>query len=164
MSSGSDELAHEAGSEHVSDDLWTSLFRFRNRLQASRPHAVHASHNEPLFVFTDACYEPGAEWCSGMGATVFDAAGPSLHFSRCMWTQRAGEHWKKASKKTIIFGLEFLAVLTALVQWKEILRIIGRPCILIITLFVTLPSRAAVGTRRRRHWQRTFLRLKTQEM
>ena len=39
-----------------------------------------------------------------------------------MWTQRAGEHWKKASKKTIIFGLEFLAVLTALVQWKEILR------------------------------------------
>ena len=73
-------LAHEAGSEHVSDDLWTSLFRFRNRLQASRPHAVHASHNEPLFVFTDACYEPGAEWCSGMGATVFDAAGAFIAF------------------------------------------------------------------------------------
>ena len=114
--------AHESGAEHVSDDLWTSLFRFRNCLQASRPHAVQASHNERLFVFADACYEPGAEWCSGLGATVFDATGTFIAFFSTHVDAKGRQALGEASKKTIIFELEFLAVLTALVQWKEILR------------------------------------------
>ena len=89
---------------------------------------MQASHNERLFVFTDACYEPGAEWCSGLGATVFDATGTFIAFFSMHVDAKGRQALGEASKKTIIFELEFLAVLTALVQWKEILR--NRPVVM----------------------------------
>ncbi|CAE7371425.1 unnamed protein product, partial [Symbiodinium sp. CCMP2456] len=106
----------------VDDDLWISLFRFRDCLAASRPHLVSSRHGEPLFVFTDACYEPGSEWCAGLGATLFDASGSFIAFFSFCLDKAGREVLGEATKKTIIFELEFLAVITALVQWKSHLK------------------------------------------
>ena len=112
----------------VDDDLWISLFRFRDCLAASRPHLVSSRHGEPLFVFTDACYEPGSEWCAGLGAALFDASGSFIAFFSFCLDKAGREALGEATKKTIIFELEFLAVITALVQWKSHLK--NRPVVL----------------------------------
>ena len=120
--------AHESVSEKVGGDLWASLFRFRDCLQDGKPHVIQSSHDDPLFIFTDACYEPGAEWCSGLGAALFDARGCFLAFFSLHVDAQGRQVLGEASKKTIIFELEFLAVITALVHWKSILR--NRPIVM----------------------------------
>ncbi|CAE7590682.1 unnamed protein product, partial [Symbiodinium necroappetens] len=49
---------HSTCDDVQGDELWESLLRFRDCLRASRPHVVVANHQEPLYLFTDACYEP----------------------------------------------------------------------------------------------------------
>ena len=70
--------AHESVSEKVGGDLWASLFRFRDCLQDGKPHVIQSSHDDPLFIFTDACYEPGAEWCSGFVKFPFILGCPDV--------------------------------------------------------------------------------------
>ena len=118
---------HSTCDEVQGDELWESLLRFRDCLRASRPHAVVANHQEPLYLFTDACYEPQAEWCAGLGAVVFGADGKALGFFSFCASESVRAALGEGVKKTIIFELEFLALLVALVHWKDLFR--NRPLV-----------------------------------
>ena len=86
-----------------------------------------ANHQEPLYLFTDACYEPQAEWCAGLGAVVFGADGNALGFFSFCAKESVRAALGEGVKKTIIFELEFLALLVALVHWKNVFR--NRPLV-----------------------------------
>ena len=106
---------HSTEDRVTNDDLWDALLRFHHCLQESRPHVVTANHQEPFYLFTDACYEPGAEWCAGLGAVVFGPTGECLGFFSMCACERVRARVGEGFKKTIIFELEFLALLVALV-------------------------------------------------
>ncbi|CAE7214389.1 unnamed protein product, partial [Symbiodinium sp. CCMP2456] len=117
-----------SGSDSVQgEDLWDALLRFRDCLKASKPHAIEANHQEPLVLFTDACYEPGSSWCAGLGAVVFSSSGVPLGFFSLCADKDAREALGEGSKKTIIFELEFLALLAALVHWRAVFK--NRPLV-----------------------------------
>ncbi|CAE7566848.1 unnamed protein product [Symbiodinium sp. CCMP2592] len=118
---------HASHDEVTDGDLWDSLLRFHNCLQESRPHVVTANHQESLFLFTDACYEPGADWCAGLGAVVLGPKGNCLGFFSMCASEKVRKKLGEGFKKTIIFELEFLALLVALVHWKELFR--NRPLV-----------------------------------
>ena len=113
---------HSASDSVCDEDLWDVLLRFRSCLQRSRPRAVTASHQEPLYLFTDACYEPGADWCAGLGAVAFGSQGECLGFFSLHVSETIRKRLGEGFKKTIIFELEFLALLVALVHWRERFR------------------------------------------
>ena len=123
-------LSLQAVSKHVhstsdivcNEDLWDALLRFRSCLQRSRPRIVTANHQEPFYLFTDACYEPGADWCAGLGAVTFNSQGECLGFFSLHVSEELRRRLGEGFKRTIIFELEFLALLVALVHWRERFR------------------------------------------
>ena len=70
----------------------------------------------------DACYEPGADWCAGLGAVAFGSQGECLGFFSLHVSETIRKRLGEGFKKTIIFELEFLALLVALVHWRERFR------------------------------------------
>ncbi|CAE7578598.1 unnamed protein product [Symbiodinium sp. CCMP2592] len=118
---------HSTHDEVIDGDLWDSLLRFHNCLQESRPHVVTATHQDSLFLFTDACYEPGAAWCAGLGAVVFGPKGECLGFFSMCVGEQVRKKLGEGMKKTIIFELEFLALLVSLIHWKDLFR--NRPLV-----------------------------------
>ena len=119
--------AYDGASHLVSDDLWDALHRYKECLQVSRPHTVCASHNDPYYLFTDACYEPRSTWCAGLGAVLFSSAGEFCAFFSFCLDAPGREALGEKHKKTIIFELEFLALVVALVHWKA--KLTNRPCV-----------------------------------
>ena len=119
--------AYDSASPMVLDDLWDALHRYKECLQVSRPHTVCAAHNDPYYLFTDACYEPRSAWCAGLGAVLFSSAGEFCAFFSFCLDGPGREALGEKHKKTIIFELEFLALVVALVHWKA--RLSNRPCV-----------------------------------
>ena len=119
--------AYDDGDPTVHGDLWDALNRYKECLQVSRPHVVHASYNDPFYLFTDACYEPGSAWCAGLGAALFSSSGEFCAFFSFCLDATGREALGEKHKKTIIFELEFLALVIALVHWKA--RLTNRPCV-----------------------------------
>ena len=119
--------AYDDGDPTVHGDLWDALNRYKECLQVSRPHVVHASYNDPFYLFTDACYEPGSPWCAGLGAALFSSSGEFCAFFSFCLDATGREALGEKHKKTIIFELEFLALVIALVHWKA--RLTNRPCV-----------------------------------
>ena len=119
--------AYEGSGPSVPSDLWDALHRYRECLKVSRPHTVCAAHNDPYYLFTDACYEPCSAWCAGLGAVLFSSSGEFCAFFSFCLDQSGREALGEKHKKTIIFELEFLALVVALVHWKSWLA--NRPCV-----------------------------------
>ncbi|OLP88903.1 hypothetical protein AK812_SmicGene29665 [Symbiodinium microadriaticum] len=119
--------AYEGSGPSVPSDLWDALHRYRECLKVSRPHTVCAAHNDPYYLFTDACYEPRSAWCAGLGAVLFSSSGEFCAFFSFCLDQSGREALGEKHKKTIIFELEFLALVIALVHWKS--RLANRPCV-----------------------------------
>lgn len=72
------------------------------------------------FLFTDASFEPGADQpVAGLGAVLYDSLGrPVSQFSKMFSTTHISL-LKSVDRKTPIFELEVLALVLALVLWKE---------------------------------------------
>ncbi|CAE7564390.1 unnamed protein product [Symbiodinium natans] len=115
----------------VRDVLATSLSRFNAALRAGRPHEVSGKHASPFFMFTDACYEPQQDqWVAGLGGVLFDVRGKCLGFFSIEAPKRVRHFLGESIKKTIIFELEFLAMLLGMVLWKDIIRFSPLVCFL----------------------------------
>ena len=62
--------------EHISDQCRAALVRFSDMLRHSLPRMVFARRQEPLYMFTDASYEPSnATWPCGIGDVLFNRVG-----------------------------------------------------------------------------------------
>ena len=118
---------------HAVDDgpVHDVLARFNAALRAGRPHEVSGKHASPFFMFTDACYEPQQDqWVAGLGGVLFDVRGKCLGFFSIEAPKRVRHFLGESVKKTIIFELEFLAMLLGMVLWKDIIRFSPLVCFL----------------------------------
>ena len=114
------EHAYSNKGPKLSDQCKAALSRFADMLKHSLPRMVLAHRQEPLYMFTDASYEPSsATWPCGIGGVLFNAEGkPIGAFSSpvsCSLERQLGED----SKRTIIFEAELTAILCGLILWAE---------------------------------------------
>ena len=106
----------------------TALSRFQNSLLNSEPRKIACSAAKPWFVFTDACYEADSPvWRAGLGGMIFDASGHAVQaFSINLSDDQIGQ-LGGASKKTIIFELELLALVISINLWSALIA--GSPTV-----------------------------------
>ena len=70
------EHAYSNKSPKLSDQCRAALGRFADMLKHSLPRVVFAHRQEPLYMFTDASYEPcSATWPCGVGGVLFNVEG-----------------------------------------------------------------------------------------
>jgi hypothetical protein len=112
----------------VDECLAYFLAVFRTSLTSSRPREVTASWDSPLFVFTDASFNPDdASWKCGLGECLLTLGGHKLR--RCL-TDAALDSLGYPGKFTLIFEAELLALLVCFTTWKKQLR--DRPAVFFI--------------------------------
>ena len=114
------EHAYGNTGAQISDQCRAALVRFSDMLRHSLPRMVLARRQEPLYMFTDASYEPSnATWPCGIGGALFNTVGrPVGAFSspiRSSLKRQLGEN----TKRTIIFEAELTAILCGLMLWAE---------------------------------------------
>ena len=73
----------------LSDQCRAALVRFSDMLKHSLPRMVLARRQEPLYMCTDASYEPSnATWPCGIGGVLFNTVGrPVRAFSSHSWAK-----------------------------------------------------------------------------
>ena len=123
--------AYEGSGPELSIQTRTALETFARFLEGGKPRVLKAEWEEPMYVYTDASFEPNDDsWPSGIGGVLCDARGRVLkHFSQVLTLSQL-EALGLPSRKTVIFEAELLAVVVAVHAWGSILE--GRPVLFFI--------------------------------
>ena len=108
----------------------TALENFAWMLENSSPRAISEDGQRPMYLFTDACYNPQDDWKCGIGGMLFNHKGQLLAgFSHKLGSSERimlGE----GSSDTIIMAAEFVAVVCAVSAWQD--RLMSVPLVLCI--------------------------------
>eukprot|EP00435_Cladocopium_sp_Y103_P054817 s1566_g18.t1 len=114
--------AFQNSSSKLGPRLRSLLKMFSEQLNQGLPRKICGVTSRCFYVFTDACYEPDrSDWKCGLGGIIYDHNGHAVQaFSLCL-TQDQIHALGGASKKTIIFEAELLAVIVAFSLWKNLL-------------------------------------------
>ena len=96
------------------------ILRLLDRLEHQGPRVVNGESSRVWILFTDASFEPGKDQAlAGLGAVLYDGLGnPVSQFSK-MFSSAQIAQLQSIDRKTPIFELEVLALVLALVLWKE---------------------------------------------
>ena len=123
--------AYEGFGPELSIQTRTALETFAKFLKGGKPRVLKAEWEEPMYVYTDASFEPNDDsWPSGIGGVLCDAGGRVLkHFSQVLTLSQL-EALGLPSRKTVIFEAELLAAVVAVHAWGSILE--GRPVLFFI--------------------------------
>ena len=100
----------------------SALENFSWMLENAGPRMVSVDGQEPMYIFTDACYNPHEDWVCGIGGMLFNHRGQLVAgFSHQL---EAGERAQlgEGSSDTIIMAAEFVAVSCAVLAWQNRLR------------------------------------------
>ena len=83
------------------------------------PRELVRSSSHTWFLFTDACFEPeSSDVCAGLGGVLIAPNGRPHAFFACNLSNQQIKRLNPNTSKTIIFELEFLAVLCAFALWS----------------------------------------------
>ena len=114
----------------LSPSCISALEEFKWMLEHATPREIRYNNQQPMFLFTDACYNPGNAWRCGIGAMLFNHLGHLV----CGFSHQLSDHACSKlgadSQETIIMAAEFIAVSCAVETWK--MRIANVPLILFI--------------------------------
>ena len=116
----------------------SALENFTWMLENAGPRTVSVDGQKPMYIFTDACYNPHDDWVCGIGGMLFNHKGQLVAgFSHKL---EAGERAQlgEGSSDTIIMAAEFVAVSCAILAWQGRLRNVP----LVLFIKITTP----VGT------------------
>ena len=108
----------------------SALEDFKWMLEHTTPREVRSCSQQPMFLFTDACYNPGSLWKCGIGAMLFNHLGQLVCGFSHLLPDHACAKLGGNSQDTIIMAAEFIAVSCAVEAWK--VRIKGVPLVLFI--------------------------------
>ena len=123
--------AYASKNPEVDDGLAHFLRLFKSSLVASRPREVTASWDMPMFVFTDASFNPESDsWPCGIGGVLVDPWGCQVDALSYGLKRSALSLLGYPGKSTVIFEAELLALLVCFAIWKKQLR--HRPCVFFI--------------------------------
>ena len=112
----------------VSRSCASAISLFAELLRSGPPRVVNAISDRPLFIYTDAAYEPvGSGNRCGLGGVLLGSDGVPLSFFSMELDKRQGEVLGEGASRTIIFEAELTAVLVALVLWQRLLK--SRPLV-----------------------------------
>ncbi|CAE7037193.1 unnamed protein product [Symbiodinium sp. CCMP2592] len=91
----------------------------------------HVMRQEPMFVFTDACFEPSAsDWKCGIGGVLFNHRGDLIGSFSHSLSARHQDLLGAQVQKTIIFPAELLALICGMRLWLSALK--GRPTVFFV--------------------------------
>ena len=100
----------------------TALQNFEWMLTNAGPRTISMNSQKPMYLFTDACYNPQDEWICGIGGMLFDHHGQLLGgFSHCLEPHERAA-LGEGSSDTIIMAAEFIAVSCAVVAWQKLVK------------------------------------------
>ena len=123
--------AYAAKGSQIDEVLVHHLNTFKNFLIKSRPREVTATWATPMFVFTDASFNPEDKtWPCGLGGVLLDPWGNQLSALKFGLDSDALQTLGYPEKSTVIFEAELLALLVCFTVWKKQLR--NRPCVFFI--------------------------------
>ena len=123
--------AYSSKSSFLSAQRVACLRAFRDSLRMSMPRSISKSWNEPLFVFSDASFQPAdSHWPCGLGGVLVSSNSQMLSAFSGSLSMRQLELLGYPKKKTVIFEAEMLAVVAALHLWKPFLE--GKPVVFYI--------------------------------
>lgn len=114
------EHAYSRGTE-IDDDLKCSLTFMRGRLTNGKPLRIDHRFLATWHVYTDACYEP-SEKSGGIGASLVDDSGCVVAWFGFQLDRDACKVFGSEIKDTIIFELELVAGIFALLFWSSKMR------------------------------------------
>ena len=107
-----------------------ALENFSWMLEFAGPRAINVDSQKPLFIFTDACYNPHDDWVCGIGGMLFNSRGQLLAGFSHELEARDRAQLGEGSCDTIIMAAEFVAVSCATLTWRDQLR--NAPVVLFI--------------------------------
>ena len=107
-----------------------ALENFSWMLEFAGPRAINVDSQKPLFIFTDACYNPHDDWVCGIGGMLFNSKGQLLAGFSHELEARDRAQLGEGSCDTIIMAAEFVAVSCATLTWQDQLR--NAPVVLFI--------------------------------
>ena len=107
-----------------------ALENFAWMLENSSPRAISVDGQRPMYLSTDACYNPQDDWKCGIGGMLFNHKGQLL----AGFSHRLGANDRnllgEGSSDTIIMAAEFVAVVCAISAWQD--RLMNVPLVLCI--------------------------------
>ena len=113
------EYAYGDSHPRIPPGCATALENFAWMLENARPRTVSIDNQKPLYLFTDACYNPNGNWVCGIGGMLFNHKGQLLagfsHELEANDRAQLGE----GSSDTIIMAAEFVAVSCAVMAWQK---------------------------------------------
>ena len=99
-----------------------ALENFAWMLENSSPRAISVDGQRPMYLFTDACYNPHDDGKCGIGGMLFNHKGQLL----AGFSHRLGKCERiplgEGSSDTIIMAAEFVAVSCAISAWQDRLK------------------------------------------
>ena len=114
--------AYGDASEALSAGALEAMVRFKTAVGNNIPRVLNAWRANPMFCFTDACYEPdAASWVSGIGGVLVDSSENLKAACSAPVTRSHRLVLGEGSSKTIIFECELAALLVAMFAWREAL-------------------------------------------
>ena len=97
----------------------TALENFSWMLENAKPRTISVNNQKPLYLFTDACYNPHDDWVCGIGGMLFNHNGQLLAgFSHRLESYERAQ-LGEGSSDTIIMAAEFVAVSCAVIAWQK---------------------------------------------
>jgi hypothetical protein len=101
-------------------------------LNTGKPKEITSRMSQPMFIFTDASFEPSdKEWPAGLGGVLYSEDCVALeHFSHCLTPAELKVMGFPEDKQTVIFETEVLAIIVALQVWCK--RVDGRPVVIFV--------------------------------
>ena len=107
-------------SSKLSDELVASLTLMRGRLEVNRPRDINPDPEKVWYVFSDASYEPESA-TGGVGAVLYNQSGELEAWFGSQLDALICKRFGAGEKETIIYELEFLAVVIAAKLWDSFL-------------------------------------------
>ena len=107
-------------SSKLSDDLVASLALLRGRLEVNRPRDINPDPDSVWYVFSDASYEPESG-TGGLGSVLYNQSGELESWFGSQLDVSICKRFGAGEKDTIIYELEFLAVVVAATLWDAYL-------------------------------------------
>lgn len=123
--------AYATNGSKIDEVLIHHLNAFKSFLMKSRPREVTATWATPMFVFTDASFNPeDKDWPCGLGGVLLDPWGNQLSALKFGLNNEDLQTLGFPGKSTVIFEAELLALLVCFTVWKKQLH--NRPCVFFI--------------------------------
>ena len=123
--------AFEAESDVLEQKTVIAIKEFLRRLCQGAPKVISHLSNDPMYVFTDACYQPNVrDWQGGIGGVLVDARGVPLEFFSAKLERRHLQSLGAERSRQIILEAETVALIVAARIWGALLR--GRPTVFYI--------------------------------